>query len=93
MSLTDQQRRAALQMKAERVNTFDISMALGLPRSDLTRLFMMESLNKKVQPDDPGYADEHLELARNAEATRAALMWIEKMGQARWDERRKPNMG
>ena len=80
-------------MKAERVSTFDISMALGLPRQELTRLFMMESLNKKVQHDDPGYADENLELARNAEAIKAADLWERRMGAARWNEARKPWMG
>lgn len=80
-------------MKAQHVSTFDISMALGLARQDLTRLFMNESLNRKVRPDDPGYADEHLELARNAEATRAAILWSERMGDARWNEKRKSNMG
>ncbi len=93
MSLTHSQREAALEMKARRISTFDISMALGLPRQELTRLFTTESLTTKIRADDFGFADENMELARNAEATRAAELWFCRMMGARWDIRRRDNQG
>ena len=101
MSLTDSQRCAALEMrKRDRMSTFDISMALGVARQDLTRLFVNESLRaqdlantSKIRANDCGLADAAQDSLRDIENMRAAELWLDRMKDARWNVRRREDQG
>src|ERR1700760_2468241 len=98
MSLTDIQKKQALEMRAQRFSTFEIGMTLALPRQDLTRFFMAEdfrapSMTSKIRANDHGYADELQEHVKAQEAAVAADKWFKAMGGARWNVIRRDGQG